>query len=393
LHEGHFGIVKMKNLSRSYCWWLGIDKDIEKLVKNCKACNTFSNNPKIEIKHRWESATEPFQRVHIDFAGPFMGCNFLVLVDAHTKWPEVHLMKNINSESTVEKCREIFTTFGLPQTLVTDNGRTFISKEFQAFLKRNGIFHKCTAPYNPATNGLAERFVQTLKQGLRKLNTTEQNVKLNVQKVLFNYRLLPHQETGKSPAELMFGRKLKSRLNLLFPRTEKKIENDNMKNMKTTQFEVGESVAVREYLDKNVKWRFGKIIEKLGKLHYRIKLNDGRIWKRHVNQMRAIGSALTERTLTQMLDYGDPNINVNVEANVRGEVRASTSTDLERERLSKVSHKLAESAGTRDTILEEKQKGASDLVVFPEAPISATSRERPTRSRKPPERFGEYLSF
>jgi len=79
--------------------------------------------------------------------------------------------------------------------------------------------------------------VQTLKQGLRKLSTTEQNVKLNVQKVLFNYRLLPHQETGKSPAELMFGRKLKSRLNLLFPRTEEKIINDNIKNMKITQFE------------------------------------------------------------------------------------------------------------------------------------------------------------
>jgi len=53
-------------------------------------------------------------------------------------------------------------------------------------------------------------------------------------------------------------------------------------------------VAVREYLDKNIKWHFGKIIEKLGKLHYRIKLNDGKVWKRHVNQMRAVGLALTE---------------------------------------------------------------------------------------------------
>lgn len=393
LHEGHFGIVKMKNLSRSYCWWLGIDRDIEILVKNCKACNTFSNNPKIVIKHRWEPATEPFQRVHIDFAGPFMGCNFLVLVDAHTKWPEVHLMRNISTKSTVEKCREIFTTFGLPQTLVTDNGRTFISKEFQTFLRENGIFHKNTAPYNPATNGLAERFVQTLKQGLRKLNTIGQNVKLNVQKILFNYRLSPHQETGKSPAELMFGRKLNSRLNLLFPRIKENIENDEIKNMKITQFEVGESVAVREYLDKNIKWRFGKIIEKLGKLHYRIKLNDGKVWKRHVNQMRAVGSVLTEKTLTQMLDYGDPNMDVNVEPNICGDVHAQTSTDPERERLSDVSRQLAENAGARNTLLEEEQEGAPDRAIFPEAPIPVLSRERSTRLRKPPERFGEYLSF
>lgn len=206
LHAGHFGCVKMKNLSRNFCWWPGIDKDIEALVKNCKACNTFSNNPNIKIKHRWEPATEPYQRVYIDFAGPFMGHNFLILVDGFTPWPEVHLMKSINAEKTIEKCLEIFTTFGLPQVLVSDNGRTFISKEFKLFLNQNRIVHKCTAPYNPATNGLAERFVQTLKQGLRKLSTTEKDVKVNVQKLLFHYRLSAHSELKKSPAELMFGR-------------------------------------------------------------------------------------------------------------------------------------------------------------------------------------------
>jgi len=168
----------MKNLSRNFCWWLGIDKEIETLAKNCKACNSFSNNPRsAKIRHRWEPATELFQRVHMDFAGPFMGYNFLVLVDACTWWPEVHIMKNITTERTIKKCRDIFTTFGLPQVLVTDNSRTFISKEFQYFLKQNGISHKCTAPYNPATNGLAERFVQTLKQGLRKLSVNDKDIK------------------------------------------------------------------------------------------------------------------------------------------------------------------------------------------------------------------------
>lgn len=92
-----------------------------------------------------------------------MGYNFLVLVDAYTRWPEVRIMKSIKSEKTIEKCRDIFTTFGLPQVLVSDNGRIFISREFQHFLKQNGIFHKCTASYNPATNGLTERFIQTFK--------------------------------------------------------------------------------------------------------------------------------------------------------------------------------------------------------------------------------------
>lgn len=92
-----------------------------------------------------------------------MECNFLVLVDAFNKCPEVHFMKNITSESTIDKYREIFTTFGLPQILVSDNDRNFIFKEFQSFLKSNGTFIKKIAPYNPATNGQAKRFIQTLK--------------------------------------------------------------------------------------------------------------------------------------------------------------------------------------------------------------------------------------
>lgn len=129
----------MKRLSRNFCWWPRIDKEIEEVTKNCNTCNAFNPTP---IKHYWEATTQPFEWVHIDFAGPFMNYNFLVLVDAHTKWPEVHIMKNITAQNTINKCREIVANFGLPQSLVSDNGRTFISNEFQNFLKSNGIRHK-----------------------------------------------------------------------------------------------------------------------------------------------------------------------------------------------------------------------------------------------------------
>ncbi|XP_026824407.1 uncharacterized protein K02A2.6-like [Ooceraea biroi] len=257
----------MKQLSRNFCWWPQIDKDIEAITKNCTACNLFSNNPSRKIKHHWEAASQPFERIHIDFAGPFLGYIFLILVDAYTKWPEVHIVKNMSTPNTIDKCREIFTVFGLPQTLVSDNGRTFIAEEFSDFLKNNGIRHRRTAPYHPATNGLAERFVQTMKQSLRKLNTTNSNIKANLQKFLFHYRLMPHPELNKSPAEAMFGRKLRSRLDLMFPETNK---SNNIENQldKVRKFERGERVAAREYLDKNVKWRFGNVVSKLGTKRY-----------------------------------------------------------------------------------------------------------------------------
>ena len=86
-----------------------------------------------------------------------MGHTFLVLIDAYSKWMEVVVMSSITAESTIRRLREIFARFGLPEHVVTDNGPTFISTEFESFLQRNGIRHSTSAPYHPATNGLAER--------------------------------------------------------------------------------------------------------------------------------------------------------------------------------------------------------------------------------------------
>jgi len=76
LHAGHFGIVKMKGLARSYCWWPGIDRDIESLASSCESCLLSRNNPPKVAKHAWEPATAPFERIHIDFAGPYLGFIF-----------------------------------------------------------------------------------------------------------------------------------------------------------------------------------------------------------------------------------------------------------------------------------------------------------------------------
>jgi len=88
LHEGHLGIVKMKALARSYMWWPGMDKAIEEVAKGCTGCQLAQNNPKTAPLHAWEWPARPWQRIHVDFAGPFSGTMFLVVVDAHSKWPD-----------------------------------------------------------------------------------------------------------------------------------------------------------------------------------------------------------------------------------------------------------------------------------------------------------------
>ena len=104
-------------------------------------------------------ATETWVRVHVDYAGPFLGQKFLILVDAHCKWIEVKTVTNAMSAITIECIRSIFATHGLTEMLVSNNGSVFIRTEFSEFVKHNGIRHVKSAPYHAASNGLAERAV------------------------------------------------------------------------------------------------------------------------------------------------------------------------------------------------------------------------------------------
>lgn len=103
------------------------------------------------ISNPWPE--QPWHRVHLDFAGPFLDRMFLVLIDAHSKWLDVHSMPNATSVATIEKLRSIFAVFGLPREVVSDNAAVFTGGEFQTFLDENGICHRKVAPYHPSSNG------------------------------------------------------------------------------------------------------------------------------------------------------------------------------------------------------------------------------------------------
>ncbi|KRZ75031.1 Uncharacterized protein T10_4959 [Trichinella papuae] len=75
--------------------------------------------------HKWEFPTIPWSRIHADLAGPICGKNFLIVVDAFSKWLEVRVLKNTTSESVISCLRQIFSIHGLPDIIVSDNGTHF----------------------------------------------------------------------------------------------------------------------------------------------------------------------------------------------------------------------------------------------------------------------------
>ncbi|XP_058032651.1 uncharacterized protein K02A2.6-like, partial [Ahaetulla prasina] len=122
LHEGHPGIVRMKGLARSYVWWPLMDKEISDKVGKCQRCQESRPLPPTAPVREWEKPQGPWSRIHIDFAGPFHGQTFLIVVDAFSKWLEIIPMKSTTAEAVISALRHLFATHGLPDTLVSDNG-------------------------------------------------------------------------------------------------------------------------------------------------------------------------------------------------------------------------------------------------------------------------------
>ena len=109
--------------------------------------------------HPWQLVESPWQRIHIDFARPFLQQMFLIVIDSFSKWPEVIVMKSTTATITIDELCCLFSLRGIPEQIVSDNGPQFKSDEFKQFLSENGITYLTTAPYFPATNVQAERFV------------------------------------------------------------------------------------------------------------------------------------------------------------------------------------------------------------------------------------------
>ena len=152
-----------------HVWWPRLDTDIEETVRHCSSCQMNQSAPPTAPFHPWRWPSNPWTRLHIDFAGPFMGKTFFILIDAYSKWIDAVSTHSPSAVAAIEHVRTTFPQFGIPETIVSDNAARFTRKEFKEFVTSNGIKHITSAPHHPASNGLAERAVQIMKSGLKKL--------------------------------------------------------------------------------------------------------------------------------------------------------------------------------------------------------------------------------
>ena len=295
LHRDHPGASRMKAVARSYFWYPGLDKDLENRAHSCVTCQAVKNAPPAAPLHPWLWPAQPWQRIHVDFAGPFMGKTYMLVVDAHSKWPEIIEMHSTTAQRTIAELRKLFAAYGLPTQLVSDNGPQFIAEEFESFLQANGIKHVKCAPYHPASNGAVERLVQTFKKAMKTAKNVYNNTEQALANFLLTYRSTPHSTTNEPPSKLFLGRKIRTRLDLLLPSHEKTVvehqaqqKSTHDKRATSRELSVGEAVMARNN-KAGMPYVPGKVKKKIGPLTYLIETENGQIWKRHIDHLKSLG--------------------------------------------------------------------------------------------------------
>lgn len=139
-------------------------------MSSCSACTQLKPTPARAPLTPWPFPSAPWDRVHLDFFGPMQSKMYLIMVDAYSKWIECfQLNQSYASNVVIEKIQETMSRFGVMNTIVTDNGPSFISNEFKEICRLNGITHITTPTYSPASNGQAEICVKIIKKHLKAL--------------------------------------------------------------------------------------------------------------------------------------------------------------------------------------------------------------------------------
>ncbi|XP_049874494.1 uncharacterized protein K02A2.6-like [Pectinophora gossypiella] len=338
LHSSHLGIVKTKAEARSRFWFPGIDAALERMIGSCAICIQLRPSPPRAPLATWQYPSCPFYRLHIDFLGPLNGHSYLVIVDAYTKWVEVYNTKNnTTSTAVVENLIDFFSRFGLPQTLVSDNGTAFTSQEFKQFCELNSISHVTSPAYHPASNGQAESYVKVVKKGIKTclMNSKNQKESKNkLMKYLFDYRNSVHSTTGIPPAQLVYGRKLRSRLDILTAPSpsaptppESATSPSAMRLADRVQFKqclqhecyggknkrsysINENVLYKKIKNnKKYEWCKGIIVKKMGKVTYLVKdCETSMNIKKHTNQLLLYKGELNE----PKIDWDDVDVALNI---------------------------------------------------------------------------------
>ena len=205
---GHRGITSTVDSLKKNYYWPNMNIDVTKYINNCLICqkskyertpNTFEFSP-VPI------GTKPFERIHVDTLS-ISSQKYLTIIDTFSKFAQAYPLAGANSVNILDGILTFVSHYGLPHTIVCDNGAEFQNNNFINFCQLHKVTIHFTTPKNPNSNSYIERFHSTLIEQVR--IKTQQNAKepLNslIQYSLLHYNNSVHSATNFTPFEVISG--------------------------------------------------------------------------------------------------------------------------------------------------------------------------------------------
>ena len=302
IHEGHLGLNKCKMRAKETVYWLGINEQLEHLILNCQLCLKYSrskdkNMPHTALGH--EVPLVPWSKVATDIFH-YESHSYLLVVDYTSRFPIVRELKSMSAQHIVEHFRLIFSEYRWPDTLVSDNGPCYIAETFTNLMKEYAVNHITSSPHYPQSNGLAEKFVQIVKNLFHKAKDEG----TDIHKCLMIYHNTPLASTSKSPMQMLQQRSTRSQLPMsnaarrqLGIAVEQPSSNKNQ-HLPTHNFHIGQEVMCQSPITK--RW-FPATIKALcpEPRSYQIETQEGITYRRIQNHLKPFKSHQKTQTKEQ----------------------------------------------------------------------------------------------
>ena len=305
VHSTHIGMEGCLKRARESLYWPGMNSEIRQFIKQCQTCQTFQPDQAKETLMSHPLPSRPWEKVGTDIF-QHDDKHYLVTVDYLTGFMEIDRLENLTSQQVIRKLKGHFARYGIPCTVVSDNGTQFTSESFTKFAHNWDFEHQTSSPHHPQSNGKAESAVKKAKSLLNK-NKDDQFL------ALLNMRNTPNH-TGTSPAHAFFNRRTRTllpttpnlltqnnktdyRLKLLHKQEQvEEYSNKRAKDLKTLSS--GDQVTLKPFGLSSKKWTRGIVTKQLSNRSYEVESN-GAIYRRNRVHLRAIPNTNSEASTFQ----------------------------------------------------------------------------------------------
>ena len=387
LHTSHLGIEGTLRRARECIYWPGMNQEIKQFISMCETCRSYEQQNQKETLMPHELPDRPWEKVGTDLF-ELDGKHYLITVDYLSNFWEIDRLYDLTSKAVISKLKNHFARYGIPNTVVSDNGPQFASDDFAKFTRKWEFEHYTISPRHSQANGKVESAVKSAKRLLQKSAHSKTDPYL----AMLELRNTPTQGVESSPAQRLHGRRTRTTLptsaKLLKPRGSE-ILNEERKKMKKVQdkqskyynqhakdlpvLHEGDVVRLKPYRQGTRVWQRAVVQRRLDERSYEVETDTGLLLRRNRVDMRRTDEPPQGESVARQKELPKPNL-----------VAQSHDTCQ-----SGHNHKTLDR--TNDTRTEHRNDKDTPQSNTQNEQRNTYQRTRSGRIVKPPQRYGDFV--